>query len=63
MRLKFNVSISSGQWGSYGPDEEGEVPEDEAKRLIVAGIAEPVDTGPAKETATKKRVITRRAKR
>ena len=53
MRLLFTTSISSSEWGSYGPGEVGEVPNnDEAQKLIAAGFAEPVE--PQREKAVKR---------
>lgn len=55
MRVRFLTSISSGVWGSYGPGEVGEVPDEEAARLASAGYVEPIETaGSKRETATRK---------
>lgn len=62
IRVKFLTSISSSEWGAYGPGEEGEIPDKEAKSLISAGIAEAVGKGPKQERATKKGITTRRAR-
>ncbi|MFA5187198.1 MAG: hypothetical protein WC551_12035 [Patescibacteria group bacterium] len=54
MKLQFLTGVSSSEWGAFGAGEMGEVPDEEAKRLIAAGYAEPVGTRAAPETADKK---------
>jgi len=51
MRIKFLTS-AAGAHGSFAPGQVGDVPADEAKRLIAAGYAEAAT--PKIETATKK---------
>ena len=46
MRVTFTVSISSGTWGSHGPGDSAEIPDEEAERLIAAGYATAAGKGP-----------------
>ena len=45
MKIQFSVSIASSVWGAYGVGDVGDVPDDEAQRLIAAGYASPVGGG------------------
>jgi hypothetical protein len=51
MKVRFKTSIAGAFW-SFGAGEAGELPDDEAERLIAAGIAEPIVEPQQIETAT-----------
>ncbi len=52
MRVLFKVATSSGKWGAYSEGETGEVPDDEAKKLIDAGYVVAIGNGAKVETAS-----------
>lgn len=59
MKVKILTSIASSEWGAPNIGDVVEVPDAEAKNLIKAGYAEPVETVKREKAVAKK--ITRKA--